>query len=492
MAASRRVIFYSWQSDLPNKTNRGFIERALENAAKILRQDDSIQIKPVIDRDTSGVAGSPDISKTIFSKISQADIFVCDVSIINQDADTRPTPNPNVLIELGYALGTLGESRIIMVLNEAFGKLELLPFDLRTRRTISYHMPIESADRATERKTLEGRLTQELRTILTELDSFLSEELAQPLSLAQQARSAVEAARLDQTILIRQYMTELANKIDKTTPVFSDNEQEKWDELLLQAIEKLTETVLEFAHLAETIALVNAKEVARSMYEGFSHILDLYTFPPPSRPLRYHEIDHDLAKFLGHELFVIFFSYLIREKHWELIADLLDEDLYARTENFGPPRTVPFHHISEPVLLLDRVRKQRLRSNRISLRADLLNERHTQSTLTKYVPGEQFAEADYFLFLRAQLQPAMITSQWALWMPWSSLYVRHLPRYLEEAKRVKYAQRLLRPLSVEDIPTLRTRLTERASILEQSWGAGPFRIWDNVLAGFNFDAIGTQ
>jgi hypothetical protein len=492
MAASRRVVFYSWQSDLPNRTNRGFIEQALENAAKALRNDDSIQIKPVIDRDTAGVAGSPDISKTIFSKISQADIFVCDISIINQGTDARPTPNPNVLIELGYALGTLGESRIILVVNDVFGKLELLPFDLRARRTISYHMPEEINDRATERKILEGRLTQELRTILTELDASLPEELIQPLSLAEQARTAIETARLDQAVLVRQYMTELANKIDEMTPTFSDNEQDRWDELLLQVIGQLTEMVLEFAQLAETIALINAAAAAQAMYEGFSHILDLYTFPPPSRSLRYHTIDHDLAKFFGHELFVIFFSYLIREKRWELIANLLDEDLYARTENFGPPRTVPFYQISEPILLLDEVRKQRLKSNRISLHADLLNERHTQGDIAKDVPIEQFAEADYFLFLRAQLQPATITSQWPLWMAWSSLYVRHLPRYLEEAKRVKYAQQLLRPLGVEDIPTLRTRLAERTGILEKAWGAGPFRIWDNVLAGFDFNTIGSR
>ena len=28
------IIFYSWQSDLPNSTNRGFIQAALEQAAK--------------------------------------------------------------------------------------------------------------------------------------------------------------------------------------------------------------------------------------------------------------------------------------------------------------------------------------------------------------------------------------------------------------------------------------------------------------------------
>jgi len=82
MAKTHRIVFYSWQSDLPSKTNRGFILDALKNAVKAIHKDDSIEIKPVIDRDTEGVAGSPDISKTIFNKITQSDIFICDVSII--------------------------------------------------------------------------------------------------------------------------------------------------------------------------------------------------------------------------------------------------------------------------------------------------------------------------------------------------------------------------------------------------------------------------
>ena len=49
-----RVVFYSWQSDLPNRTNRSFIQQALENIAKSIRADDSIDVEPVIDRDTQG------------------------------------------------------------------------------------------------------------------------------------------------------------------------------------------------------------------------------------------------------------------------------------------------------------------------------------------------------------------------------------------------------------------------------------------------------
>lgn len=164
------MIFYSWQSDLPNATNRGFIQKALENAAKAISKDGSIHVEPVVDRDTLGIPGAPDIVSMILAKIDQSEVFVCDVSIISQDAKSRLTPNPNVLIELGYAMKALGSERIIMVMNLAFGKLELLPFDLRMRRVITYEMPEKSEDRATQRKKLEKEIELGLRTIFTGLN----------------------------------------------------------------------------------------------------------------------------------------------------------------------------------------------------------------------------------------------------------------------------------------------------------------------------------
>jgi hypothetical protein len=157
-------LFYSWQSDLPNPTNRSFIQKALENAASRVRDDESIEVEPRVDRDTSGVPGSPDIASTILQKIDECDAFVADVSIINKGRK-RLSPNPNVLIELGYALKAKGSKNIILVMNTAFGKPEKLPFDLRARRITSYTMPLLSEDRATERKRLETMLEEAIRMI---------------------------------------------------------------------------------------------------------------------------------------------------------------------------------------------------------------------------------------------------------------------------------------------------------------------------------------
>ncbi|WEE20702.1 TIR domain-containing protein [Aeromonas caviae] len=164
----RRIIFYSWQSDIPSRLNRNIIEDALNRALKAIRRDETESLEPVLDRDTSGVPGSPSISDTIFKKISSADIFVADVTIINKNSDNKKTPNPNVLIELGFAISQLGWDRIILIQNSHFGGPEDLPFDLRGRRVVTYSFSSEEESKADIRGILQGRLESALKSALSD------------------------------------------------------------------------------------------------------------------------------------------------------------------------------------------------------------------------------------------------------------------------------------------------------------------------------------
>lgn len=163
----KATVFFSWQSDI--KSNRNFIEKALERAANEVASDGSIGIEPVVDRDTRGVPGAPDIGTTILTKVRGADVFVGDVTIINDGSSGRTTPNPNVLVEVGYALATLGDARVVLIQNRAYGPPEALPFDLRQKRALVYNLPEEAADeqRGAERKRLQAGLRDALSAILS-------------------------------------------------------------------------------------------------------------------------------------------------------------------------------------------------------------------------------------------------------------------------------------------------------------------------------------
>lgn len=133
-------IFYSWQSDLPNNTNRGFIGECIEGAIKKLNKSEQYQVEFCIDRDTMNERGTPNIANSIFNKIEKSILFVADVSIINADYEKRKSPNPNVLIELGYAAKVLGWEKIICIFNKDYGEFEDLPFDIRFRRPLCYSL----------------------------------------------------------------------------------------------------------------------------------------------------------------------------------------------------------------------------------------------------------------------------------------------------------------------------------------------------------------
>ena len=138
------TIFYSWQSDLPNKDNRSFIENCIEKAIKKEKLGLEIGLTVAIDRDTKETVGTPDIAGTIFDKIAKADIFVCDISIINGNYEGRKCPNPNVLFELGYAVRTIGWDRIICFYNQKYGDIKDVPFDLSHRRIFCYNSDNEN------------------------------------------------------------------------------------------------------------------------------------------------------------------------------------------------------------------------------------------------------------------------------------------------------------------------------------------------------------
>ncbi len=140
-------VFWSWQSDTHGKTGRHFIREALATAITELKVEAEVEEPDGrdprsalhLDHDRQGIPGSPDLARTILDKISEAVVFVADVTSVGvvttgrEDALEKKLINANVGIELGYALGTIGDGALLMVMNEHYGGRDYLPFDLKTR-----------------------------------------------------------------------------------------------------------------------------------------------------------------------------------------------------------------------------------------------------------------------------------------------------------------------------------------------------------------------
>ncbi|WP_165837944.1 nucleotide-binding protein [Novacetimonas cocois] len=178
-------VFFSWQSDIPTQYGKSFIEEALKQAAKEISTDliveEAHRTDVVIDSDTKGRGGTIPIVQTILEKISESDIFVADLTFVgescskNEREGPRKTPNPNVLIEYGYALAKLSDARIICVMNGNYGKPTEydLPFDLRhLRHPIQFNIGEDNCGKAIENRKIKKNdekinLTKTLKNALS-------------------------------------------------------------------------------------------------------------------------------------------------------------------------------------------------------------------------------------------------------------------------------------------------------------------------------------
>jgi hypothetical protein len=161
-------VFWSWQNDYEPKICRHFIREALIEAIHLAADNLGLEDaeRPEVDHDTKGAPGMVDIVATVLNKISQSAVFVADLTPISKTAAGKALPNPNVMLELGWALSKLGPERIIPILNTATGyKPDDLPFDIRQRRMMTYELEItaDSKKRASVKKELITSLGEALR-----------------------------------------------------------------------------------------------------------------------------------------------------------------------------------------------------------------------------------------------------------------------------------------------------------------------------------------
>lgn len=123
------TIFYSWQSD--DGVTKKFIDKALPEAIRRLKNDSSLDVAPRFDKDTKGVVGSVNIMETIREKIDKCSIFVADISLVDKSSITNEKlVNQNVMFELGYAVAKHTFKNVVLLFNKDKGSPKNLPFDI--------------------------------------------------------------------------------------------------------------------------------------------------------------------------------------------------------------------------------------------------------------------------------------------------------------------------------------------------------------------------
>jgi len=189
--------------------NRHLIRFALNLAAKNISDDPTVGIRVRIDADTEGVLGHVPVTDTILKKIAVCDAFVPDLTFVAL-TDPKLVPNPNVMLEYGYALRAKSPFVMIPVMNTAYGAAERLPFDMaHLRHPLQYHLPATATN--AERRTVRKALAEEFERILRLMIDAAS---------AVDEREAIEKSRQQEAA--RRYLApELYRTIDRALYIHS-------------------------------------------------------------------------------------------------------------------------------------------------------------------------------------------------------------------------------------------------------------------------------
>ena len=81
-------VFFSWQLDLPEESNRSVIRSAINIATEALNDDTVLNVTVRRDEASRDLIGSTRIAESLFAKIRNAQAFVCDISKIHEGRAT--------------------------------------------------------------------------------------------------------------------------------------------------------------------------------------------------------------------------------------------------------------------------------------------------------------------------------------------------------------------------------------------------------------------
>ena len=250
--------------------------------------------------------------------------------------------------------------------------------------------------------------------------AFLEHEASEAsLGGATVARRALDAIRNNKAIWagsLDDYFSRVSENLERFRITSTDGE---FDDQVVESIEQFlphrNEIVEVFMALSQYL---DHEEVATKLHRFFEGIYEYTT--RPETVTTYREWDFDNYYFITHELFIYAIAALLKYERFENVGYLLRTNYYvSRRVSETDNGMIPFSRFRKYMRSLEH-RNQRLGLRRLSLRADLLEQR-------SHTSGLDFAhimQADFALYLRDCLD-ALRAEGSQTWWPETLLYVRH-------------------------------------------------------------------
>lgn len=246
---------------------------------------------------------------------------------------------------------------------------------------------------------------------------FLAADSAVSLGTSSHARRAADVIRSGRDHwhgATAEYLATFAENLERFRLAKEEDER---DDQMIDSIEAFlpyrNEAIDVFFALAQYQDNDQAKQLIHRFFESLLPYLDR-----PEHARSWHECDFDNFRFIVHELFLYAIAIFLKYERFDAVGELLRTHFYIPTrEHGGTNGMVSFAHLSQPIRLLDH-RNQRLKLNRLSLHADLLEKRSHDSG----VAFRQLMQADFVLFIRDSLDRLENSEGWQTWWPITLVY----------------------------------------------------------------------
>lgn len=297
-------------------------------------------------------------------------------------------------------------------------------------------------------------------------------------------RVAFSSGRDPVAPLYLEYLNRIKIDIQRNYPDFSTHDE--YDDAIVEQINASTSISYRFIEAVLLASRYKDKETLKTIYDYFGKFLELYSNPDGFSG-SYRVCDFDGNKFLVYEMFVSFIAALIKYDNWDIIGQLLSEDLFLDKKSSGGYKS--FDRISKPLPSLDQIRNQRLRLNKTSVTADLIKERYDGAQLGQLITHRDFLEADYFLFLKSLCDKDKFESK-NVWYPLSCVYLSHIPNYVRKMESRGFLEKFSHIMGVDNGETLVQRICERHMVFEKFFS--PLSWVDSPLDYYDLSKLGTR
>jgi hypothetical protein len=288
--------------------------------------------------------------------------------------------------------------------------------------------------------------------------SFLTESNSPLLGTSTLAKRVLDGFKNDKPYTrgaLDEYLSLFAENLEKFRITNTANDQ---DDLIIKSIEDFTTSRNELISIITTLAQYGDTTSYASRLHRFFETLIPY-LDRPAEVTQYCETDFDNFKFIIHELFLYVVAILIKGEHFSAVEQILSQQYFVANKiHHDGSATVSYAVFRQHMNSLQR-RNTRLNLRRLSIRADLLEQRSKNTG----IPFQQIMQADFICFLRADL---IHKNYYENWYPESLLYtIRHYGPFEVFARSISksYFNRAFPLLGISSIVELKKKLEEYAT-----------------------------